>query len=154
MPRLALLALPILLVLAAAAPRAHACPAPPPGTDYHCSKYDKMFEQMAMRAFAPVYIRTTRGVLPPRTTGKRAMRHLLASTWTARDPSAQNPRIKILDGANVPDEIDDAVYNAIVHGVTWSGRQYVVSFDRMTYAIQRCRDDHHRLTTCLVRVGG
>lgn len=150
MLRLALLAVPALVLLAARP--AAACPAPPPGTDYRCSKYDHMMEQLAAANDPAVYVRATRGVLPPRVNGKRALRHLVTSTWIARDPAGLQGQLRILDAADVPDTISTDLRHAIVRSVKWVGSYYTVQIGSSTYALQRCPGDDGRINSCLVRV--
>jgi hypothetical protein len=147
MPRLTLLALlGFSLTLAATPAPATACPAPGPNGP-RCTKYDHMFKQM----LPAVYVRVQRGVLAPRTGRARALRHLMASTWTVRGDVNTAP-LRFLDPADVPDVVETAVRNLIVQGLTWRADHYDVAIDGAFYAIQRCRDDRGLLTTCLVRI--
>lgn len=146
-PRLILLALAA--VVAATLTSAAACPAPPPGSNVRCTKYDHMMERVAPRPMPQRYVRAHPLYLPRRLAPAAAMRVLVRSRWVVEGAAAPGPALRLLDGANVPQALSTTDTNVIVRAVTWQAGHYRVEINGATYQLERCRDARRRASACL-----
>lgn len=143
-------AIAAVVVVAATAPAAEACPCCGP-----CSKYDRMVPpEVEVAPLAEVYVRARPAALGRGRSGA-VMKLLTTSTWRPRKAAPGVTPLALYDtqtivgaGGYAPPAGARAV---LVRNVIRRGGRVAVAIDRQLFQISPCRD-RGRMTTCLVRL--
>ena len=142
-----------------------ACPAPPPGSNFRCTKYDHMngMDHVEQPPAAPPLYQLAGRVTPPRYGGGRLTRLLTSGPWTVATPRSTTgfavPAVEIgvdsrplrfLRPASAsPADLGPETRTVLLRAIEQREDKIYVQVDSEYYLLSACQVAPRRWTSCL-----